>query len=331
MNANGLLGIELRHLAALQAIAEHGTFSAAAAHLGYTQSAVSQQIAALERVVGEQLVERPGGPRRVSITPFGEVLIAHGKSISAHLVSAQADLTALRAGELGTLRVGVYQSAGARIVPELARRFAQARPAVTLELSEAPTETNLEELVTAGELDLTFTLLPLDDDAFEAVELLADPYVLAVANDSPLAEGRHAPTLAEIAELPLVGYRHCRGQALLEAFLERHGHAPNVVFRSDDNGMVQGVAGSGLGAALIPRLCTTMADPSTTLIDVSGVVPPRYVGLSWYRDRHLPPAALAFIDMAREVCAEIRHEFQTRPVGQPTGTERPARRGSPTP
>ena len=339
MSTNGLLGIEIRHLAALQAIAEQGSFSAAAVHLGYTQSAISQQVAALEKIVGERLVERPGGPRKVSITEFGHVLLGHAQAITARLASAQADLAALRAGEAGTLRLGVYQSVGARIVPELARRFAHTWPGVTLELREAPTEDGLEALLAGGEIDKTFTLLPLVDDAFEAVELLADPYLLAVAVDAPLAGRVAPPTLAEITALPLVGYRECRGQRLLEEFLDSQGHAPQVVFRSDDNGLVQGVAGSGIGVALIPRLCVAMNDPATVLIDVSHLVPPRHVGLSWYRDRHLPPSARAFIEMAREVCDEIRREFEFDSASRPdrhrrpaaaSRAERPGRRGSPT-
>src|SRR5687767_6833676 len=104
------LGVELRHLAALQAIAEEGSFGRAAQRLGYTQSAVSQQLATLERIVGERLVERPGGPRPVSLTAAGELLVRHAEAIVARLEAAQADFEALAAGEAGALRVGTYQS-----------------------------------------------------------------------------------------------------------------------------------------------------------------------------------------------------------------------------
>src|SRR5579885_556907 len=93
------LGVELRHLAALQALADTGSFGRAAEELGYTQSAVSQQIATLERRVGARLVERPGGPRPVSITEAGALLLRHADSILSRLQAAQADLQALQAGE----------------------------------------------------------------------------------------------------------------------------------------------------------------------------------------------------------------------------------------
>src|SRR4051812_21640624 len=99
MEPDRWLGVELRHFAALQALSAGGPFGRAAQQLGYTQSAVSQQIATLERIVGEKLVERPGGPRPISLTEAGELLLRHAQSIVARLQAAQADLEALRSGE----------------------------------------------------------------------------------------------------------------------------------------------------------------------------------------------------------------------------------------
>src|SRR6476469_2817906 len=117
MERDGWLRIEVRHLAALRAVAQEGSFGGAATRLGYTQSAVSQQIATLERAVGERLVERPGGPRKVSLTEAGELLLRHADSIVARLQAAQADLYALQTGEAGSLSIGTFQSAGARLLP----------------------------------------------------------------------------------------------------------------------------------------------------------------------------------------------------------------------
>src|ERR1700679_4127902 len=84
------LGVELRHFAALDAVETEGSFGRAAVKLGYTQSAISQQIATLERIVGEQLIERPGGSRPVSLTEAGRLLLRHARAIVARLQAAQA-------------------------------------------------------------------------------------------------------------------------------------------------------------------------------------------------------------------------------------------------
>src|ERR687893_2419240 len=124
MESDSWLGVELRHFLALEAVAREGSFGRAATALGYTQSAVSQQIATLERIVGERLLERPGGPRPVSLTEAGTLLLRHAEAIVARLEAAQADLAALAQGHGGRLRVGTFQSVGARVLPEVMRRFA---------------------------------------------------------------------------------------------------------------------------------------------------------------------------------------------------------------
>ena len=115
-------GLDLRHLAALEAVAHAGSFAKAAAGLGYTQPAISQQIAALERIVGQRLFERQSGPKPVTLTEAGELLLRHAEAIQARLSAAQADMDALAAGTAGTLRVGTFQSVAARILPELVVR-----------------------------------------------------------------------------------------------------------------------------------------------------------------------------------------------------------------
>ena len=299
------LGIELRHLIALEAVAREGSFGRAAISLGYTQSAISQQIATLERIVGERLIERPGGPRPVSLTPAGELLLRHAEAIVARLAAAQADLTALSHGEAGTLRVGMVQSVGQHVLPELMRRFAAAWPKVEVTLTESASDAELLELVERGELDLTFADLPLTEGPFEHVELLRDPYVLLVASDSPLAARSTPPPASELARLDLIGFRNCRSTVQLESALRQ---PLRFVFRSDHNGTVQGLVGAGVGAALVPRLTVDPNDESTTAIDLGPKFPTRLIALAWHRDRYRSPAALALVQLAREVCAELEPE-----------------------
>jgi molybdate transport repressor ModE-like protein len=303
MGADSWLGVELRHFLALEAVAREGSFGKAAAALGYTQSAVSQQIATLERIVGHRLIERPGGPKPVSLTEAGRLLLKHSEAIAARVAAAQADLTALAEGQAGTLRVGVFQSVGQRILPEVMRRFLAAWPQVDVALTESADDTELLGLVERGELDLTFADLPLTDGPFEHVELLRDPYVLVVPAGSPLTE-RAAPTWRELAELDLIGHKYCRSLAQLENDARR---PLRFVFRSDHNQTVQALVASGVGSALVPRLTMDPEDETTELIELPKVQP-RLISFVWHRDRYRTPAALAFVETAQAVCAELELE-----------------------
>src|SRR5436309_304928 len=207
MSANDWLGVELRHLAALEAVARTRSFGAAARELGYTQSAVSQQIAQLERVVGQKLFDRPGGPRRVEPTEAGLLLLRHADAIVARIDAAKADMDALAEGAAGTLRVGIYQSVGARLLPTLVHRFRERWPLVGVRVREESDAADLLRLLEHGELDLTFAELPLPEGPFEWAEVLHDPYVLVVSAHSDLAELDSAPSLREVAKLPLIGRR----------------------------------------------------------------------------------------------------------------------------
>jgi molybdate transport repressor ModE-like protein len=294
----------LRHFLALEAVAREGSFGKAALALGYTQSAVSQQIAALERIVGQRLVERPGGPKPVSLTEAGRLLLKHADAIAARVAAAQADLTALGDGEAGTLRVGVFQSVGQRILPELMRRYLLAWPQVKVSLTESANDEELLTLVERGDLDLTFSDLPLPDGPFESVELLRDPYVLVVASGSPFADRDTPPTVRELAELDLIGHKHCRTIKQLEANIKL---PLNFVFRSDHNQTVQALVASGVGSALVPKLTMDPEDETTELIDIPKL-PPRVIALAWHRDRYRTPAAHAFVDTAEAVTAELELE-----------------------
>ena len=104
-----LEGLDVRHLRALLAVVEHGTFASAAESLGFTQSAVSQQIASLERLVGERLFDRPGGPRPVTLTAAGRMVIRHAERIIEQVGIFERDLNGHKTGTVGRIEVGVFQ------------------------------------------------------------------------------------------------------------------------------------------------------------------------------------------------------------------------------
>ena len=194
-NHGRLMGVEIRHLAALEAVVETGSFGRAGAELGYSQSAISQQIATLERAAGLQLLERPGGRRPVTPTDAGQRLLRHARRASAAMRAAEADLRALADGEAGTLRVGTFQSVGVRLLPSAMRRYVDRWPNVEVRLIEAGYDEELHGLLERGELDLAF-IVENDDPAFERIRVISDPYVLLAPADRRARAERPADSAA---------------------------------------------------------------------------------------------------------------------------------------
>src|SRR3954447_5473857 len=169
---DALSDLSLRQLLSFRAVAAEGSFHGAADALDYTQSAISQYVMALEGALGVRLFDRSRGRRTVELTEAGRLLLRHVETITDRLQAARADLAAYAAGETGTLRVGVYQSVGTRILPAIISRFSQAWPGVEVRMLEAASDQGLLEFVEPGRLDLSFGVLPLPEGPFEAVELL---------------------------------------------------------------------------------------------------------------------------------------------------------------
>jgi DNA-binding transcriptional LysR family regulator len=310
MQADDLSGVELRHLRALVAIAETSSFSMAARRLGYAQSAVSQQIAALERIVGTRLVDRPGGPRAVALTEAGVVLAGHANRMLARLSAARADLAALAAGEAGTLRIGTFQSAGARILPDVLSAFRVALPRVALRIVEEHDEARLLEHVTAGDVDVSFVDVALIGAGaaggdFTCVDLVLDAWVLLAPPDSDLPADEPVP-LARLHGAPLLAWSHSSSIRVLLRELESRGIAPEVVFNTDDNLTLQRLVGAGLGFAVMPGLAVEHGvEAGPALIrEIRDDLPPRRIGLVWRAGR-VPSRALdTFVAAAREVVGQ---------------------------
>ncbi len=306
---DSLSDLSLRQLLSFRAVAEQGSFHGAAEVVDYTQSAVSQHVAALEASLGVRLFDRGRGRRTVALTEAGELLLRHVGPIADRLQAARADLQAYARGETGTLRVGVYQSVGARALPAIIGRFGQAWPGIDVRLTEVLSDEGGLGLLASGALELAFGVLPLAPGPFEGVELMRDPFVLVTRPDSPLAKLSGPPPLELIAAQKLVGFRSCRSTRWAEERLRETGREPEFVLRSEDNGIVQAMAAAGLGVALVPQLTVDPADPAIRVIPTD--LEPRRIALVWHRDRYRSPATLAFIEIARAVCADLAVERRT--------------------
>ncbi|MGH9214972.1 MAG: LysR family transcriptional regulator [Acidimicrobiales bacterium] len=316
-------GIELRHLLAFRAVISTGSFSAAARELGYTQSGVSQQVAALERLVGASLFNRPGGPRPVRLTEIGEALLPHADAVIARLHAAESDVAALSTGQVGSLRVGVLQSVGARVLPGLLSRFLESWPGVEVHITPALEPRHLLTGVERGELDLAFVNLPLPPGPFLTRHLFDDPYVFVTSTSSDLADRRHV-SLEDIARMPLIGWRADADHAQILDLFTGLPHRPRFPYRFDDNPTLQGCVAAGLAHALLPWLTLDPGHPGTRLVPVIPPVQPRHLVAVWHQDLHQTAAATAFLDIAANSLSNL--DIDTKPTGLRSRPPRRTRR-----
>ena len=281
-------GVEFRHLAALESIATEGSFSAAAAKTGYSQSAISGQIATLERLIGVRLVKRIRGSRKVTLTLEGERLLEHARAINARLSAARADIEQL---EQNGARGPAHRHVPERVADAAARCRARpdgglayrSRCARTLEVE------HYVEMLRSGELDVAFVLLPVDDEEVEAIELLRDPWVLVVRTDHPLVWKQRPATADDLSNLPLITFEQLPPQKLIEGSLRAAGAHVRVVTRMGDSASVLSMVSAGLGCGLVPRLAVEAEAGAARLNGLRFLPlddqPPRLIGLAWNRQR----------------------------------------------
>ncbi len=297
--------LEMRHLLALVAVVETGTFSRAAEQLGYTQSAVSQQVAILERIVGTPLFERPGGPRPVRLTTAGETLLTHARAVLARVSSAATDLRALASGEQGELRVGTLPSVGIKILPRLLRTFRAEWPGIEIVLRESRDSADLIHAVESGDIDVTFVDIgPYQMGPLEVRPLLDDPMVFLAPAAAPEA-GQRAVSIADIAHLPMIGTRNPGCRQIIDDCFRQAPVSPRYVFRSDDTPTIQGLIGSGLAYAVLPLLTVDEHDPNVAVIPIRPEPPPRRLGIAWHPERRPPLALVPFVEAAADICRDL--------------------------
>jgi len=294
----GVADVELRHLATLAAVVGEGSFGRAASRLGYTQSTVSQHIAALERAVGGRLFDRPGGPRRVQLTPLGEMMLTHAAELLAKADAMHTAVERFKAGG-GRLTIGTFQSVSNTLLPVLIRRLRDEFPSCDIRLSEDEPES--PDLST---VDLRFYDHRIDDPGVEHLKLLDDPYHL-VAPRGRFADG--PVDLAELDGAPMVAWPPDCAQPGLQEALASNGIHPQIVFRAVGNETVLSMARAGLGSAILPRLAIhTAAVTTDEALTIHPLRPPiAHREIYLLRQAHRTPSPLAA--RAAQLTAEIAH------------------------
>lgn len=293
--------VDLHSLRIVRAIAEHGTISAAARALGYSQPAISQHLRRAEARIGAPLVLRAG--RGVRLTEPGLVLARHALAITSAIDAAGGELAEIVGHRSGTVRIAGFPTASSTIVPRVLAALRATRPGIRAGYVEAEPPEALGMLRDGG-VDLAITFRYPgdrddphrgDDRALEVRALFTEPVVIALPAAHPLAGG-DAVALAELAdETWIAGCPLCRGHLL--AACEAVGMEPRIGLETDNALAVLHLVASGLGVALLPRLALATAPvPDGTVIRPTTPSSDRGIGLVALSGAGRVPAIAAAID-----------------------------------
>ncbi|MDQ3737996.1 MAG: LysR family transcriptional regulator [Actinomycetota bacterium] len=300
---DSLRDLEIRHLIALDAVATTGTFGRAALALGYTQSAISQQIASFERLIGAALFDRHGGPRPVTLTPLGERLLDHARVLLERVEATSRDLDEFQHGASGQLRIGTFESISTGLLPQIVGRLLNERPQLDIELVEAFEDDKLVTWLRAGTTDVSFFVGDNGEPGeFETVHLKSDPYVVVARADN-VGDG---PVMADdLVGVPLIGEHGGSCQDRVDEGLQAMGVQPRYVFRSRGNGAVLAMVRAGMGMAVMARMAIDRDDPELSIRALDPPITPRDIRLAWRAGRTLSPVAQRLVDIALEVCDQV--------------------------
>jgi DNA-binding transcriptional LysR family regulator len=284
---------DARLLTVFREVATRGSFSEAATALSFTQPAVSQQIARLERELGTRLLAR--NARGVTLTPAGEVLLRHAEAVLQQLREAEAEVQAVAGVERPRLRVGAFASAAASIMPPALAELRSAHPAAAVTMRVAEMPESLDALHT-GELDLSVIIdserAPLEVPAdIEVATLFDDPFLAALPYSHRLA-GRGAIALGDLRdeEWMVTGIANsCPDTTIVLDACQEAGFRPQASFSSDDYAAIQGMVASGMGVAMIPSLALVNPREDIAIRPLRGTSLKRRVRAAVAKDR---PSAL---------------------------------------
>jgi DNA-binding transcriptional LysR family regulator len=299
--------LDVKRLKVLREVAARGSFSAAAEALAYTQSAVSQQIAALEREAGTVLVDR--NARGVRMTEAGRALVRHADVILARLADAEAELEAIAGVRGGRLRLVSFPTAGATIAPRAIALFRERFPGVEVTLAPREPHEGLDCLK-SGDCDIALTVEAgfrrIDDKAIDCHHLLDDPMYVCLPSGHPAAR-RRAVRLADLSDDMWITSvpGTCPDSAILERACQAAGFEPRVAFQSDDYVAIQGFIAAGVGVCLIPDLALVAIRDDVVVRPLQGRPPVRRIIAATLAGGFLSPAGEAMLEILAEVGAEF--------------------------
>jgi DNA-binding transcriptional LysR family regulator len=291
--------MELQQLRYVVAVADEGSFTAAAQREGVAQPSVSAQIAALERELGTELFRR--GRSGAQATPAGAALLPWARQALADCDSGRAEVRALLGLRRGQLSLGATPSLATSLVPALLASFHRRHPGISLRLREAGSRDLIDELV-SGSIEVALVILPVSTEVLHTEAIAEEELVLAVRHDHPLA-GRQRVGVGAMKGLPLVLPRE--GYDVREVVLRAcrdAGFTATAAVEAGEMDSVLALTAAGLGASVVPSMVVDPGGPLTA-VRFSGTALTRTVGLAVRGDRPRSRAVLALTQELKAVLA----------------------------
>jgi DNA-binding transcriptional LysR family regulator len=304
--------LDLDRLATLTAVADEGSITAAARRLNLTQSAVSQQIAALERETGQALFHR----RPLRLTEAGHTLVGHARNIVAQMHLAELDIGRYNRMEAGTLRIGAFSSACTGLLPPVLARLRRDHPELALTLTPLDPPAACDALI-RGDLDtaicVEYQAAPAPTpEMLTQVPLLREPVHVLVPAAHPAASARQL-TIQQLSELPWIEAPNA-GLPLTTLASLVGGTALTVTFTyyGDDFRTVLQLVGAGLGSAILPQLAAVDPPPTVAQLSINGSPLQRDVYACLPATRRQPAQVTTFLDVLIDA---VRHQAITAADG----------------
>ncbi|MDQ9169928.1 LysR substrate-binding domain-containing protein [Oxalobacteraceae bacterium R-40] len=296
------MNLELRQLRYFVAVADEMHFGRAAARLHMTQPPLSQAIQALEASLGARLFHR--SKRSISLTAAGAALLPEAKRLLAQAQLLPELARRAAAGEAGRLSLAFVSTADYSILPPVLREFRERYPQVQLDLREATSDVQLEELA-QGRIDAGLLILPLPDKSkteLNCLKVLSEPLVLAAPTGSKAIHGKDAVSLKAVSELPLLIFPRRIAPAFHDAILacfRDHGLTPLIGQEAIQMQTIIGLVSAGMGIALVPQSVSNLKRPGVEYRALKEKTPVIDTGLTWRRDND-SPVLHAFLKLLRE-------------------------------
>jgi DNA-binding transcriptional LysR family regulator len=304
--------LSLTGLRVLREVAARGSFTAAAQSLGYTQSAVSRQVAGLEVAAGTSLFERT--PRGVRLTNAGDVLLQRAGAVLDEVDAAQQELARMTQPATGPLRVGAFPTAVAALVPRAIGALRRRQPAVRISLREGGTPTQLKRLA-SGSLDVAVIgFLPggdvTRDRRISLEHLVDDPLLLAVGPEHPLAR-RRTVELDDLAGESWIAASAEAGDTMLGAW-QWADWRPRVEMIAKEWTAKLGLVAAGLGVTLVPGLAASAVRPDVALVRIRSGPASRRVLIATRAGRERSAPTTLLTELLHDTAAELNTELRAR-------------------